>query len=40
MGPQEPKDVRKLATKIEQETARLLWLETHSADLLAAFVDS
>ena len=37
--PQEAKDVRKLATKIEQETARLRWLETHSDDLLAAIVD-
>jgi len=37
--PQEAKDVRKLATKVEQEAARLRWLETQSADLLAAFVD-
>jgi Ser/Thr protein kinase RdoA (MazF antagonist) len=37
--PQEAKDVLKLVTKVEQETARLHWLETHSADLLAAFED-
>jgi homoserine kinase type II len=36
---QEAKDVRKLAIKVEQETARLRWLETHGADLVAAFVD-
>jgi Ser/Thr protein kinase RdoA (MazF antagonist) len=37
--PQEEKDVRRKGAKVEKETARLRWLETHGADLLAAFLD-
>jgi Ser/Thr protein kinase RdoA (MazF antagonist) len=37
--PQEEKDVRRKVAKVEKETARLRWLETHGADLLAAFLD-
>ena len=37
--PLEEKDVRRKVAKVEKETARLRWLETHGADLLAAFAD-
>jgi homoserine kinase type II len=37
--PLEEKDVRRKVAKVEKETGRLRWLETHVADLLAAFVD-
>jgi Ser/Thr protein kinase RdoA (MazF antagonist) len=37
--PQQLKDVRKLALMAEREASRLRWLEAHSNDLLAAFLD-
>ena len=37
--PQEEKDLRKVAIMAEREAIRLRWLEEHSQDLLAAFMN-